>query len=147
MSVVDEFALVIPGKAHGQGRARSGQGRVYTPTATRTHAAKVQTEWIAAGRPRLADGTHYVVRITSLRKRPADQLNTKGELNAKGLRTPYPGKPDLDNEIKQYLDALVACGALPDDRFLVKVTADKAWALTDGPECVLFWAGAAEVER
>lgn len=125
-SHVNEFTLFVPGPAHGQART-GGNGRIrYTPPKTRAHAQKVQTEWIAAGRPHLPD-LPYSLRLTSVRRRPASHLNSKGEVNAIGRRQYVPGKPDLDNEVKQVLDALCAVSAIPDDRLLVAIRARKEW--------------------
>lgn len=121
------FRLVLMGAAHGQQRT-GGNGRIrFTPPGTRAHAQRVQTEWIAQGRPTVPAGTYYQLHVESLRARPASHLNTKGAVNAAGRRTPYPGKPDLDNEIKAILDCLVACGAIPDDRFCHELHAWKRW--------------------
>lgn len=130
---VTAFTLFVPGPAHGQGRARSGNGRVYTPQPTREHAAKIQMVWLSEGRPTLPDGP-YTMTLVSGRRRPASHLNRNGELNAAGKRTPVPGKPDLDNEVKQYLDALCAVNAVPDDRWLTRLRATKkyVWGATEG---------------
>lgn len=130
---VQSFSLFVPGPPQGQGRARSGNGRMYTPTATREHAAKIQMVWLSEGSPRLPDGP-YTMTLTSGRKRPASHLTKSGELNAEGRRHPVPGKPDLDNEVKQYLDALCAVGAIPDDRLLTRLRASKkyVWGANEG---------------
>lgn len=123
-----EFSLAIPGRPHGQERT-GGNGRVrFTPAATRAHAARVHAEWVTAGRPCLPAGSYYSFAVVSVRRRPASHLNTKGAVNATGRRFPFPGKPDLDNEIKALLDALVACGAIPDDRFARHIAGWKRWA-------------------
>lgn len=137
MGAVVSFSLTIPGKPHGQGRARHGRGFTYTPAETRAHAQRIQTEWIAAGRPTLPAGAHYSVSVTSWRARPASHRTTKGGLSAAGRRQPFPGKPDCDNELKAVLDALVACGAIPDDRLCWAMGASKRWLTDDRPERVV----------
>lgn len=126
--IFDAFELFLPGQAHGQGRARAGNGRVYTPAATRAHAERVQGEWIAADRPTLPADCWYVLYVNSWRARPASHYLSDGtSLSATGRRSRYPGKPDCDNELKAIADALVACGAIPDDRLCVAMRADKHW--------------------
>lgn len=136
MTTVDHFTLTIPGKAHGQGRARTGQGRTYTPHKTRVHTALVQGEWIAAGRPVLADQP-YVLHIVSYRTRPASHMLKDGSLSAVGRRAGCPGKPDCDNELKAIADSLVACGAIPDDRLCWDMAAMKLWVAPDVTEHVV----------
>lgn len=137
------FEIVVPGEPHGQGRPKAtsigGKARVYTPTKTRSHAVYVQGHWQQAGSPRLDPSRPYGIMLVSLRERPAGHLNSKGHLNKKGLATPYPtSKPDTDNEIKQYLDALCAVGAMPDDRLCAYIVAEKCWTEADGHARVVF---------
>lgn len=129
---VARFALTITGRPHGKERPRFGQGRAYTTDANRSHARRVQTEWIAAGRPCLAPDAWYAIRVYSYRRRPDGHYRRDGSLSAAGRRARFPGKPDVDNEAKAILDALVACGAIPDDRLCVRMTAGKWW--DDRPE-------------
>lgn len=141
VELVLEFSLTIPGRPHGQERT-GGNGRVrFTPAATRAHAARVHAEWVAAGRPCLPAGSYYSFEVVSVRRRPASHLNTKGGVNATGRRFPFPGKPDLDNEFKALLDALVACGAIPDDRFAHHIAGWKRWTEGAEPEGVRITAG------
>ena len=126
--------LVIPGKPRGQGRprfARVGAGvRTYTDAETRSYAERVQTEWIAAGRPMVPKGP-YSVRIAAFMERPAGHFKRDGSLSASGVRSPYPtGKPDADNIAKLVLDALTGVGALPDDALCVRWRVVKEWGET-----------------
>lgn len=135
--------LRIPGEPRGQGRprfARVGQGvRTYTPEATRSYAEQVQAEWIAAGRPRLVDGP-YRLHVIAAMARPKGHLRADGSLSAAGMRAPRPTrKPDAANVAKLAEDALVAVGALPDDRLVVDLRAEKVWAdREDGPHLVVY---------
>jgi len=137
---VRHFNLTVTGPPQGQGRpkfsSRGGTPRAYTPAKTRSYAQQVQTEWIAAGRPTLPDGP-YRLSIAVHHERPAGHFLRDGGLSAAGARAQYPGKPDLDNVVKGILDALVACGAIPDDRHLVSLSALKLWAEGDPPRVVV----------
>jgi Holliday junction resolvase RusA-like endonuclease len=124
--------FIIPGKVHGQGRARAANGRVYTPKETRAHAERIHVEWIAAGRPTVPSHHHYRLTMISRRARPASHYKANGELSATGMRAPHPGKPDIDNEVKQILDALVSIGAIPDDRMCIGIEARKEWSRDRG---------------
>lgn len=134
--------LRVDGEPRGQGRprfARVGQGvRTYTPEATRCYAEQVQAEWIAAGRPRLLDGP-YRLHVIAAMARPRDHYRRDGSLSAAGMRSPRPTrKPDAANIAKLAEDALVAVGALPDDRLVVDLRAEKVWAGEDGPHLVVY---------
>ena len=132
------FAFSIPGPPQGQGRGRvgvnrgTGRAQVFTPAKTRSYAQMIGGEWIAAGRPVLCDGP-YRVSVSAYHKRPASHFKANGDLSAAGRRAQHPGKPDLDNVLKGVLDALVACGAVPDDRMMVSVAGFKMWAEGEGP--------------
>jgi Holliday junction resolvase RusA-like endonuclease len=132
--------LVIDGKAHGQSRT-GGNGKVrFTPKGTRDHALRVQGEWIACGRPRIPGERYYKMMVTSVRSRPESHWLKSGELSSAGKDKPFPGKPDIDNEVKAILDALVACGAIPDDRYCVELNARKEWGYRQEGERVTIFA-------
>lgn len=139
---VDYLQLGIPGEPRGQGRprfARAGKGvRTYTDEATRSYAERIGTEWIAAGRPELADGP-YALTITALMRRPQGHYRADGTtLSAAGQRSAYPTrKPDLTNVAKLIEDALCAVMALPDDAACVSLQAQKLWTLTLGPQVLV----------
>lgn len=135
MSGPTSFTLTIPGPPQGQGRARIGRGAggrpmAFTDPKTRSYSQQVQGEWIAAGRPVLEVGPYDLI-VQAGWVRPGSHFRADGvSLSAAGRRAPFPGKPDLDNVVKGVLDALVAVGAVPDDRHLVSLTAAKWWART-----------------
>lgn len=125
------FTLIIRGEPRGQGRprfARTGAGvRTYTDAATRTYAQRIETEWIAAGRPRLPPGP-YALEVVALFSRPASHWTTRGKLSAAGRRATHPTSIDGDNLLKLGLDSMCACGALPDDRHAVDLRVVKHWS-------------------
>lgn len=136
MTTVDHFTLTIPGRPHPWQRARANNGRMFTAPRTRAHSALVQTEWIAAGRPRLALGA-YKLTLVAYFARPASHLRKNGLLAAAGRRAPIPTANDVDNLTKQILDSLTACGAIPDDRWCAWIDARKEWCPPDMQEATV----------
>lgn len=126
--VLEPIVLRVPGRPRGKQRPRFNRqtGRVYTPQETVTFEQRVQTEWIAAGRPRLSDGP-FVAQITAVYARPASHMLKSGELSAAGRRAPFPMPPvDLDNLAKALLDA--GNGLLyKDDRQAVQLHVKRRW--------------------
>lgn len=131
---VERIELTIPGPAHGHQRPRFGNGRTYTPQANRDHARRVAAAWQAEGAPRLPRDCWYVLWVESSRARPDSHYLKDGSLSAAGRRAPFPGKPDADNEWKGIADALVACGAIPDDARCVDMCLIKRWVPNRGDE-------------
>lgn len=126
------LSLRIPGEPVAWARPRFNRktGTVFNPKRQAGYAGRVGEEWIAAGRPRLLPGP-YRLRVTAWLARPATHYRRGGALSAAGLRSPVPTrKPDASNLLKLVEDALVACGALPDDRFAVVALVEKRWAPT-----------------
>lgn len=130
---VDHFDLHVPGAVRGQGRPRFNRasGHAHTDAKSRAYAQRIEAAWYELGCPTLPERAVYSVSVLANVQRPATHFRKDGSLNAEGLRRPYPGLPDLDNIVKNF-DALVACGALPDDRYMVRIIADKQWAPEDG---------------
>ena len=126
--VLEPIVLRVPGRPKGKQRPRFNRstGRVYTPAETVTFEQRVQTEWIAAGRPRLTDGP-FVAQITAVYARPASHTLKNGELSAAGRRAPFPmPATDLDNIAKSLLDA--GNGLLyADDRQAVELRVRRRW--------------------
>ena len=126
--VLEPIVLRVPGRPKGKQRPRFNRstGRVYTPAETVTFEQRVQTEWIAAGRPRLSDGP-FVAMVTAVYARPASHLLKSGELSAAGRRAPFPmPATDLDNLAKSLLDA--GNGLLyTDDRQAVELRVRRRW--------------------
>lgn len=122
------IVLKVPGRPRGKQRPRFNRstGRAYTPAETVVFEQRIQTEWIAAGRPRLTDGP-FVAQITAVYARPASHLLKSGELSAAGRRTPFPmPTTDLDNLAKSLLDA--GNGLLyTDDRQAVQLFVRRRW--------------------
>ena len=125
---LEPIVLRVPGRPVGKGRPRFNRstGRVYTPAQTVTFEQRVQTEWIAAGRPRLPDGP-FVAQIAAVYQRPASHMLKNGGLSAAGRRAPFPMPPvDLDNLAKSLLDA--GNGLLyKDDRQAVQLFVRRRW--------------------
>lgn len=130
-----EFALIIPGEPVGAGRprfARMANGGVTTrtPDKTRSYAERVQTEWIAAGRPTLEGAGAWLLDVVAVFARPRGHFRQDGTLSAAGVRAPLPTKkPDGDQILKAVTDPLVAIGAVPDDAACVRWALSKRWAL------------------
>lgn len=139
----DQFGLWIPGKPAAKGRPRATrQGRVYTPQETVSAEQAVQTEWIAAGRPRLPDGPISLF-VAARFARPAGHWRTDGSLSAAGGRSHAPTKrPDCDNIGKLIADALNG-RAWSDDAQIVALIVQKSWCARRAPEGVSVEAVAA----
>lgn len=121
-----EFTLVVLGKPRGQERVRRGpHGHSFKSREQEEYEERMGNVWLSVGAPRLPKGP-YVVKVTGVYERAPSHFNRKGELNAHGLRHPFPGYSDVDNLAKQ-VDALVACGALPDDRHMIALHTSKRW--------------------
>lgn len=132
-AVVDHFLLDVPGEPRGQGRpridTRGRRPRTFTDDKTTSAAHRIQSEWIAAGRPVLTPGPYRMV-VTAHLGRPKGHYRADGRsLSAAGDRSPMPTrKPDLTNVAKLIEDALVGVQAIPDDAACVEVVAMKVWA-------------------
>jgi len=131
MSTMVHFELVVPGEPRGQGRARIGRGPGGRPMAFKdkhevAYRSQIVSAWRAAGSP-VVEG-YWAASVQVFMSRPKGHYRKGGALSAAGLRTPYPGRtPDVDNVLKN-VDALVKCGAVPDDRLMIEGTASKHWA-------------------
>lgn len=126
--VLTPIVLRVPGRPRGKQRPRFNRqtGRVYTPPETVSFEQRVQTEWIAAGRPRLTDGP-FVASITAVYARPGSHRLKNDGLSAAGRRAAFPMPPvDLDNIAKCLLDA--GNGLLyTDDRQAVDLRVKRRW--------------------
>lgn len=130
MSAMVHFELVVLGEPRGYGRTRinmvKGRPVNFMPNADRAYRKGIEEAWIAAGRPKV-DG-YWAATVQAFMSRPKGHYRKGGALSAAGLRTPYPARtPDVDNVLKN-VDALVKCGAVPDDRLMIEGTASKHWA-------------------
>jgi len=136
------FGIYVPGEPMGAGRPRFGRGRdgaprAFTAKADRDYSARITEAWRAASCPELAWGP-WRCRVTAYMARPKDHRKADGTLSARGLRSQYPGrKPDADNILKT-IDALVSCGAVPDDRLLVRAEVEKRWADDRAPGLAIY---------
>lgn len=124
------FELVIPGEPRGYGRTRidtrGKRPRFLLAESDRVYRQAIVAAWMQAGRP-VVEG-YWQASVQAFMGRPKGHYRKNGELSAAGLRTPYPARtPDVDNVLKN-VDALVKCGAVPDDRLMIEGTASKHWA-------------------
>jgi hypothetical protein len=140
---VDSFSLSIPGPVRGQGRPRFNRatGHAHTDAKSRSYAQRIEEAWYRDGCPALPGRCYYAAAVTVQIARPPGHFLLDGHLSAEGRRRQYPGKPDLDNCVK-WLDALVACGAIPDDKFLVSLNGEKNWCHDGGEGGLWFDLGA-----
>lgn len=124
------FTLTIPGKPVPWQRPRFNRatGGVFTDARARGYAERVQTEWIAAGRPSLEAGA-YGLAIVHMVARPKGHFRKGGGFSAAGMAAGwYPtSRPDVDNVAKLIIDALMGVGAIPDDAALAYLRAGKQY--------------------
>lgn len=129
------FALQITGAPVPSGRPRFrriGKGvSTYPDPRDRPGKARVVAAWRAAGCPALPAATAYVVDMHVTVARPATHWLRSGLLSAAGRRVLAP-PGDVDNYLKLATDALVAVGAIPDDRLCTRMACSKAWATDPG---------------
>lgn len=109
-------------------RSKAGAVHAFTPDATVSQERRVQAAWKEAGSPTI-EGP-IAVRASFWFYRPPSHYNTKGELNAIGLRA-IPGRGDTDNYLKLVTDALNKL-AFSDDRLIVDLQAVKGWLANSG---------------
>lgn len=130
MSAMVHFELVVPGDPRGYGRSRidtrGKRPRFLLAESDRAYRKGIEEAWIAAGRPTVEG--YWAASVQAFMSRPKGHYRKGGALSAAGVRTPYPARtPDVDNVLKN-VDALVKCGAVPDDRLMIEGTASKHWA-------------------
>lgn len=136
------FRLILPLTPKGKGRARSGQGRMYTPKTTRDYEAAIRAAAILAWKEEAAMTGPLHMTVNAFMPLPA---------KAKG-RTHHTQKPDLDNIVKAVKDALnpqrkkvrgewvtVWHGVYADDCQVVRCLSAKQWAV-DGLLTVSIWS-------
>lgn len=146
------FSLFLPGLPVGQARARidtrGARPRIFPDPASVEYREAVQLCWMAARRPRLPRGP-YGIQCQVVIDPPFQFYKLSGELTAEAIRRPYPGnRPDLDNVIKLWLDALgpakrgataTGVGAIPDDAMAVVIAARKVWSHNTTIKPGVFW--------
>lgn len=120
-------SFIIPGAAVGKGRPRvavcGGHARAYTPAKTRTREGVVASLCMDAmqGLPAFTGPVDVSIYVES--PIPASWSKRR---RAEACGHPYPVKPDLDNIIKLYLDAINGI-AFVDDKQVVSIAASKAY--------------------
>jgi len=122
--------LRVEGQATGKARPRFDPRtrRTYQPPSNIIAEGDVRRVWEEQGKPRFEDKPPLLMDLTIVVMRPDSHFNKKGELNAEGLRHPYPEnkKPDVDNAIKLVMDALNT-RAYKDDVQIVKANVRRIW--------------------
>jgi Holliday junction resolvase RusA-like endonuclease len=123
----------VPGEPVPASRPRvTKRGVTYYPKRYTEFLERIARAWQAEGRP-VIDGDPVAIgaRVEVLIPRPKSHLLTGGQVRAGAPL--IPGRADLDNFVKAALDGLVACGAMPDDRRVVELSATKAYAQPGHP--------------
>jgi len=121
------ITFIVPGAAAGKGRPRvavcGGHARAYTPTKTRTREGIVASLCMDAmqGRPAFSGPVDVSIYVEA----PIPASWTKRR-RAEAWGRPCPVKPDLDNIIKLYLDAINGI-AFADDKQVVSLSASKTY--------------------
>lgn len=119
--------LTVYGEAQPAGSKRGFQvgGHVQIVDANpkskgwKSHVATVAGERMA-GEP-LYEGP-LLLSVTFVRPRPAGHFNSKGELNAQGLRNPYPiTRPDATKLLRGVEDALTGVVWRDDSQVVIQV--------------------------
>lgn len=128
----------MPGPPMAQARARSGRFGHHKTPAQEAYERDIILAWRKAGAPVLDHGPYLARVIAYMRREPSHYLSDGVSLSAAGRRFPQPTKkPDVDNFLKQ-VDALVACGAVPDDAYMLEARARKVWSPTPAQACLVF---------
>jgi len=119
--------FTITGTPRGQGRPRFTKfGRPYKATDDVAWEQSIVNAWERAGKPKI-DAGPYRVELVVRMKRPPSHFTKTGQLTKLARAATTPGKPDLDNTVKGVVDALVKATAIPDDRLMVRLVAEKDW--------------------
>lgn len=118
--------FTIPGKATGKGRPRFGQGRTYTPTATRDYEQLVRDCAALAHVERVEGPVEvYIVVMVVPPKSWSKKRRSEALMGVWAM-----GKPDLDNVEKIILDSLNGI-AYGDDTQVVKLRASRIYGEHD----------------
>jgi Holliday junction resolvase RusA-like endonuclease len=117
-----KIEIVINGKPHPKQRPRFANGRAYSPKSNTINTKDIQQQFIVQKKSNdILTGALYA-RVCYYLPKP------KGKLRVNSNPFPYAtSKPDLDNLLKQTLDALNGL-AYEDDSQIVSVATSKLWA-------------------
>lgn len=130
MPTVQSFYLVVPGPPRGQARPEPtvhGRNVRRKTDAQLAYEVDIIEAWRRAGSPRLLPGA-FACLMTAWFERPKGHYNRTGFTPAAERAGTWPCvKPDADNLLKQ-VDVLVAAGAIPDDKNMVRATCSKLWS-------------------
>jgi len=118
----DRIEIVIHGKPHPKQRPRFANGRAYSPKSNTVNTQDIQQQFMVQKiSNNMLTGALYA-RVAYYLPKP----KSKARVNS----NPFPyatSKPDLDNLLKQTLDALNGL-AYEDDSQIVSVATSKLWA-------------------
>ena len=122
----EAFRFIIPGSLKGKGRPRfSSNGMAYTPGDTATNENFIKACYIEQGGKSFGCKSVSVSLLVSVK--PPTKFNKKQREAALSGQMKPAVKPDIDNMIKQVLDALNGL-AYDDDIYVYKVSAEKQYA-------------------
>jgi len=111
--------IVVPGNPVALARARTGKRAWYTPKPSLDYQQQIGLAWKATGKGALKDGQVFVT-VEAVFARPAKPAHE------------WPSRPDIDNLLKNVLDALTKVGAIDDDRRVVSAQTEKRYVLPGG---------------
>lgn len=123
--------FTIFGRPQGKGRPRFGQGRTYTPKATRDYELRIADAYRDMCR---INGTlqHFgdrPIRMEIIAFYPLPKSSTKAVQQAAFSGEIYPMiRPDLDNIVKTVMDALNGV-AYDDDKQVMHIVAHKRFGI------------------
>ena len=136
------ICFTVPGKPQGKARARTfynpktkGMSSV-TPEKTVLYENFISTCYLqAAGEERFADDAYIRIRIQAFYGIPKSSSKVKREAMLNGELLPAK-KPDIDNVVKVYADALNHL-AYHDDSQVVSITCEKYYSEEPRVEVIL----------
>lgn len=119
---------------------RAANGRMFPHPENTANMRTWRAIWMAAGGVRLEPPV--VIEVYIRVARPPSHFNTRGHVNATGLKFSYPTKFDISNVIKLVEDALKG-HAFGDDSEVISIHAHKRWVErgNDGTFVTILTAG------
>lgn len=122
--------FAVPGRPVPLERARRGrQGNWYTPAKSLEYRQRIQTAWMAAGRPTF-DTRPVSMCVYVHIPRPPSHYTSKGEIRTRHQYAIPPG--DTDNYAKAIADALNQLAYHDDTQITCWAAIVKQWANTPG---------------
>ncbi len=125
------YRVIIPGKPIGKGRPRFGNGRTYTPEATREWEGMVrrtvERECASLG----IEPARGPVRVSIRAYFEIPRSRTRAQKDECRAGQASPGKPDIDNLAKIVMDSLNGL-VYRDDVQVQRLSASKEWCDGEG---------------